>query len=567
MHLGSIPSQTTVSSFEEATIKAHEIFRQALVPVPGGRGWICPLCGNGTGDSKTGITEVPGQPYHYTCYKGGCFASGQGESGDVFDLVANEQHLAHGSREAMEATNRLLGIVIDRRAPKSKGRPTQVAQEIKATKAPLKVHTEFYKQAHAALLNRPNPGWDYLISRGLPPETITNSPLIGYCPDWYPSSQPRAKRSARIILGRTPTTYLARAIDPNNPYPKQIEGTARDSLELNIDRDTTLIWVVEGELDAYAVLSALDKGNEKTGIIALGSTSNATRVAERLLSLRVGPSGPVVILCLDNDEAGIKATNTMLTHIGRQLNVFKGDLEMLYEGTKDPADAFKADPGAFKTHLRVMYLRYLLGVALPSDGSLAPDEEFDLFDDEDTEPDYPAEQQAEPDELIDLFGDETDVPTTPPRVLLTDHLATTCAVCPSIQAVKAGTKTPAEHCKTCQSCRKNLKGYATLALYGGLSLLESEITPTALLDTPNSTPEQGTADPEIVFLPTPRKKPQPKGKTATYYKRYGKAIRQKHAEGKSANKIAQELAIAPSTVRRLLDEFGLERKHKKQTQT
>lgn len=166
----------------------------------------------------------------------------------------------------------------------------------------------------------------------------------------------------------------------------------------------------------------------------------------------------------------------------------------------------------------------------------------------------PIDKQEEPidkqEEPIDLFGAETDEP----RVLLTDHLASTCAVCPSIQAVKAGTKTPSEHCKTCQSCRKNLKGYATLLAYGGESLLSDEIIPTELLDPENTAPEQGTTATGKDHLVRGR------GKGAVIGKRYGQTIEYLYKDGKTPCEIAEIIGISHTTVYTYLKQVGLYKK-------
>ena len=555
MHLSLPTGKTVVSSFEEATEKAYELFHDALIPVPNGTGWYCPLCKNGEGETHTGIYEVIGEQYHYICKKGNCFGGGKLESGDVFDLVANAYHLKHNSKEAMEKTNELLRIVIDPRAPSKRGRPTTIVREVREQKAPAeqKDRTEFYKKAHEALLNRPNAGWDYLISRGLRPETIKQFQNIGYCEGWYSASHPDI-RSDRVILARTSTSYLARAIGQSS-VPKMVTGSAGDFLQLNISENTRVYWVVEGEIDAYVLYQTVKNFDAAAGIIALCSTSNAKRVTDLLLDLTTEGTEHTIILCLDNDEAGEKATRTMLANFNKRRNVFIADEHKdFYLGANDIADANLADPKQFRNSVQTAFIRAITGQLtcnpfLEAPEGTAPlqlDENgyFDLFEPEDiTAPARPAPEPAE--------------------VKLVDYLARTCGLCPSIAEVKAGTKTPKEHCRTCQSCRKNLKGYATLALYGGSNLLDTEITPIELLE-PSSHPSEieGTT-PQVVYVDRPRKKPQPKGKTATYHKRYGKAIKAKYAEGKSGTRIAKELGISPSTVYKLLDEFGLEYRHNK----
>ncbi|MBQ7311793.1 MAG: toprim domain-containing protein [Alistipes sp.] len=497
----------------------------------------------------------------------------------MFDLVANAYNLSHNSKEAMEKTNELLGIVIDKRAPKKRGRPTTVVREVREQKAPAeqKDRTEFYKTAHEALLNRPNAGWDYLIGRGLRPETIKQFQNIGYCEGWYSASHPNI-RSDRVILGRTSTSYLARAIGQSSA-PKMVVGSAGDFLQLNITEATRVFWVVEGEIDAYVLYQTVKDLDTSAGIISLCSTSNAKRVADLLLDLTTEGTEHTIILCLDNDEPGETATRRMLANFNKRRNVFLADeYKDFYRGANDIADANLANPKQFHIDVQSALIRAITGQLtcnpfLEAPEGTAPlqlDENgyFDLFEPEDTDE---LNRLADEMEAFERFSNPKPEDITAParpapepaEVKLVDYLARTCGLCPSIAEVKAGTKTPKEHCRTCQSCRKNLKGYATLALYGGIQLLAEEITPSELLEPSSHPSELEGTTPQIVYVDRPRKKPQPKGKTATYHKRYGKAIRKKHSEGKSANQIAKELGISATTVRKLLDEFGLERAHKK----
>ena len=51
-------------------------------------GYICPVCGNGSGRSGTGVKLIKGQTFRYKCFK--C-----GTSGDVINFYAAERHISN----------------------------------------------------------------------------------------------------------------------------------------------------------------------------------------------------------------------------------------------------------------------------------------------------------------------------------------------------------------------------------------------------------------------------------------------------------------------------------------
>jgi len=52
-------------------------------------GYICPICGNGSGKDGTGVKLIKGQSFRYKCFK--C-----NTSGDVINFYAAEHHISNG---------------------------------------------------------------------------------------------------------------------------------------------------------------------------------------------------------------------------------------------------------------------------------------------------------------------------------------------------------------------------------------------------------------------------------------------------------------------------------------
>lgn len=53
-----------------------------------GKGWVCPICGSGSGRHGTGISSKKGD-FHFTCWGGGCFTSS-----DIIDIIGIAEGLS-----------------------------------------------------------------------------------------------------------------------------------------------------------------------------------------------------------------------------------------------------------------------------------------------------------------------------------------------------------------------------------------------------------------------------------------------------------------------------------------
>ena len=80
---------------EEKKREVYFRFKAELQPDRHKKGYICPVCGNGSGSDGDGITENRRSPWHYTCWRG-CFTNA-----DAFEIIALQKGLDPTSGEAM----------------------------------------------------------------------------------------------------------------------------------------------------------------------------------------------------------------------------------------------------------------------------------------------------------------------------------------------------------------------------------------------------------------------------------------------------------------------------------
>lgn len=267
-----------------------------------GKGWVCPLCGNGSGSDGTGLRLNPKNKTspHYKCFRCGFY-------GDMIELIAQEQGLSGDSREAFELAREIYSITIDETertqitesAQKKGGAETvQIteAMDCGAIKAYL---TEARKAS--------SEGEGYLQGRGISPSTAARF-AIGY----------DTKRKAVVI----PTT----ANNGNYGYTLRYTGsdaTIRYSNAKGVSvglfnrkalKGLTPVFIVEGAFDA---LSIAEVGYEA---LALNSGDNIPLFVESLtqaIECREDGSSPIrLIISFDNDDAGKRFTEVLSAQLG-----------------------------------------------------------------------------------------------------------------------------------------------------------------------------------------------------------------------------------------------------------
>ena len=253
------------------------------------KGYICPICGSGSGKNGTGITTKDG--IHFTCWVG-CFTNK-----DIFDIIGLQYALSSFG-EKFQKTVELFGQsqITDTKEQKS------ILPQDNETD-----YTDFFLQAHQHIN-------ETTYHRGISTDTL-NRFNIGYIADWKHPKAPKMKSSPRLIIPTGKYSYLARYAEKGDyiNYRGIVENKSKvghtqifnaQALQ-NADQP---IFVVEGEIDA---LSIIDVGGESIG---LGSISNT----KKLISL-LEESKPVqpLIISMDNDRDS--KTKERVFQIGQHL--------------------------------------------------------------------------------------------------------------------------------------------------------------------------------------------------------------------------------------------------------
>ena len=298
-------------NFENEKELERELLKKDPLFLPRAKkiGFICPNCGNGSGQDGTGIkvNDKAEDKEDHPRYK--CFACNQ-VYGDIIDLYKLYTGI-NDTRKAKYELFELYGLFsfqgTENNQSMNPARALPVAtrpannltpvqsngnfnalkkekiQETASTGAPDQ--SEYYAQCHKRVTET-----NYFLDRGLTPEIIEKFNL-GY------DSQRK-----NVIIPVTASSYIERATDPNakNRYYKHGQQGLYNIKAL--DQSFKPVFIVEGEIDC---LSFLSYGAES---LALGSTSNQRKFID-LITERVSSKDsklPAIFLALDNDKTGEK---------------------------------------------------------------------------------------------------------------------------------------------------------------------------------------------------------------------------------------------------------------------
>ena len=296
-----------------------------LYPADKKGGIICPICQSGSGPKGTGIKEDPKRPGQLHCFA--C-----GFDGDILALIQKERGLDF--KAALESAAAELSIPLD---DLRQARPrSTAAQDFKeADAAELRSVPEsdtgstgparsaaaqpdnraYYERCRAQLTDPA--AVSYLKARGISLEAAQYCG-IGFDPAADPAKAPGAidgaykpHPCARLIIPMINGNYTGRRIDDIKEYRYSNSGEATISDFRGALYKAGVVFVTEGAIDALSIIEA---GGEA---IALNSTSNAEKLLKKL---EAKPTAATLLLCLDNDEAGRKATRILSEGLQR-LNI------------------------------------------------------------------------------------------------------------------------------------------------------------------------------------------------------------------------------------------------------
>lgn len=271
-------------------------------------GYICPVCGNGTGANATGITRTRGKTDFY-CPRPECR-----HYYDVLTLYALDRGIISHKEElrgdtftkALEECSSFYGFNMDlnEKAAEPKKTPEKDTQaQIRQNKELIKVYIE----KCAERLKASEMGLKYLLNRGLTIETVERFKL-GF--DDHKSKFDSCNEPCIVIPYNPSYSYYTKRLLEPKSKAKYIKGY-KDQLGAEplfnagaISKDSDKpIFIVEG---LFCAISLLQVTNEATAVAL--NTAAVTEEFKRQVNKNTVGQNRRFILCLDNDEPGQKAT-------------------------------------------------------------------------------------------------------------------------------------------------------------------------------------------------------------------------------------------------------------------
>ena len=337
-----------VDSKEEAgDLIAREWLEQELEPASKA-GYICPICGSGSGAKGTGLMRDPnGSDAWHPRFK--CFACGF--YGDALDLIGQTYNL--DATEAFKKGLKDLDISITPSAAevfgneealeaKRKEREKQKQEEKEKREREKAERAEKVKEIIEKSKANPEEAYKYLEGRGISRETAQKF-NIGYmtAADMAPYRVGVFNDSVIIPIGAS--NAKARSLRNGD----KISLGALGFFNVAALKGLEPVFVVEGEVDALSILEA------GFNAVSLSGVENAENFLNYLKGVS---SSPCMILALDNDNPGARKTEEVRGKI-KELNesgksIIIADSAALYAGEKDANDSLRGDRAAFVSRLR-----------------------------------------------------------------------------------------------------------------------------------------------------------------------------------------------------------------------
>lgn len=349
---------------EQAKQIVYERFKQSLKPDKSGKGYICPVCKkSGTGKNGTGITENPKSPNHFTCWTG-CFTNadaifitaqqlGIQFTGDkknnfevmkeVFSQYGIDITAIQGSECPQSNVNGQGGIITTPETSTPQNKPkanyttyvktdnqTSKDKQYGAETDTTPIQDSEYPQSNVngqgninttlrANLQQNEPKVDYtayikmasqkfkdsaaeiyINNRGISSE-IAERFLLGYSEsEYFPDKQ----NHPALIIPVGTGFYIKRNIENGERF-SNVKGGASNLFNNKplTNQQNTPVFITESAIDA---MSVIEVGGEAVGLNSTSNTDLLIRLIDDLENL------PPLILCLDTDDAGDKATEKLV---------------------------------------------------------------------------------------------------------------------------------------------------------------------------------------------------------------------------------------------------------------
>lgn len=295
--------------------------------------YICPKCGSGSGQHKTGAVKYYPDTQRWYCHR--CRTLG-----DIFTIY----ELEHGVdfNTALRALAEQLGTSVEPHSTKPARKRLPAPSPAQCNSAPKDL-SDYFAECRARLHDPA--AVSFLLGRGLSLKTAETYGL-GFDPNADPAGSHRC--CARIIIPTNRFHYVARATAPDTQSTYRMmnnKGAAPDLFNrqaLYAPGDEP-VFVTEGAFDALSIIEAGGSA------IALSSVSNGRLL---LSALRERPTNHPLLLCLDSDEAGRVACANLSEQL-HDLGVdFRDVCVEVCRGAKDPNAALQENRANFIESVR-----------------------------------------------------------------------------------------------------------------------------------------------------------------------------------------------------------------------
>lgn len=283
--------------------------------------YTCPFCNSGNKQKNTAAFYVNG-----TRYK--CFSCT--EKGDIFDLVGYMEGLENDFAAHYNRTLKIMRSYLN--SDKYEKIKTVKSKPVKTPEVSKEVdYTEYLHKCHDNVNQT-----DYFINRGLSREIIDRFNL-GYDVE---------NNCVTIPYNHDCKGYVDRVLyDGSSKYYKHgnelfnINALYEYQTVDDLFRNNGYVFVVEGQIDA---VSFMEIGLDAVG---LGGTNEIMRLVNQL---KEHLSNKVLILALDNDQAGRRATGKFIEELAEaELNQRYIVISDLYKQYKDANEFLVADRVGF----------------------------------------------------------------------------------------------------------------------------------------------------------------------------------------------------------------------------
>lgn len=270
--------------------------------------YVCPFCNSGDKKNYTAAFHIDGTRYN-------CFACT--EHGDIFGLVAHMENLPSDWKKHYNRTLKIMRPYLDGNKPKK-------SREEYIPKFSVPVdYTEYLHKCHENVAQT-----DYFSNRGLSQKTI----------DMFNLGYDAEKNLVTIPYNPDCKGYVDRVLrDSNSKYYKH--GNELFNINALLTDERNFVFVTEGQIDA---MSFMEIGLDAVG---LGGVNEISKLVEQLKN---NPCDKILVLALDNDKAGRRATGKFIEELAEaeldQNYIVRSDL---YGKYKDANEFLVADRDGF----------------------------------------------------------------------------------------------------------------------------------------------------------------------------------------------------------------------------